>query len=65
LEPKGHPQIAQVSTDEFHLRSFSICANLRNLWINPFVTNTPTPDFYFGYEEFFAQRADWNGLYYG
>jgi hypothetical protein len=34
----GHPQITQISADEFRPDFFSICANLRNLWINPFVS---------------------------
>src|SRR5258708_173886 len=37
LRRKVHPQISQISTDDFNAEVFSICENLRNLWINPFV----------------------------
>jgi len=32
-----HPQIAQIFTDWFDPAANLICANLRNLWISPFV----------------------------
>ena len=32
-----HPQISQISTDEFNPDVDLICENLRNLWINPLV----------------------------
>jgi hypothetical protein len=36
-QEKGHPQISQISTDQFKCNVFSIRDNLSNLWINPFV----------------------------
>jgi hypothetical protein len=37
---KGHPQISQISTDQFNLLVKPICENLSNLWTNPFVISS-------------------------
>jgi hypothetical protein len=34
---KVHPQISQISADDVNFEVYSICENLRNLWINPLV----------------------------
>jgi hypothetical protein len=36
LRRKGHPQIAQIFTDDLDANVMSICDNLRNLWTKPF-----------------------------
>jgi hypothetical protein len=37
IHRKVHPQISQISADDFSSEVYSICENLRNLWINPFL----------------------------